>query len=120
MDWVASANLLSQLPLLPLGWLRKRFPEIDGAALEEWGTKLMRQHLDYLAAFAAPVCMLADMEQTVYDQNGNITEHADFSAKLGLEHQILTQWRWDIAPPGEIAPGIGRYHRVATLAIKRN
>jgi len=120
IDWVASANLLSQLPLLPLGWLRKRFPEIDGAALEEWGTKLMRQHLDYLAAFAAPVCMLADMEQTAYDQNGNITEHTDFSAKLGLEHQILTQWRWDIAPPGEIAPGIGRCHRVATLAIKRN
>lgn len=120
VDWVASANLLSQLPLLPLGWLRKRFPEIDEATLEEWSTKLMRQHLDYLAAFPAPVCMLADMEQMTYDRNGKITEHADFAAKLGLEHQVLTQWRWDIAPPGEIAPGIGRYHRVATLAIKRN
>lgn len=119
IDWVASANLLSQLPLMPLEWLRKRFPEIDEATLEEWGVRLMRQHLDYLAAFTAPACLLADMEQTTYDRNGEIIEHADFAAKLGLEHQTLAQWRWDIAPPGEIAPGFGRFHRVASIVMKR-
>lgn len=118
IDWVASVNLLSQLPLLPLDWLRKRFPGIDGAVLEEWGTQLMRQHLDYLAAFAAPACLLADMEQTTYRRNREIIEHADFATKLGLEHQALTQWRWDIAPPGEIASGIGRFHRVAAVTMK--
>lgn len=118
VDWVASVNLLSQLPLLPLDWLRKRFPEIDEAVLEEWGARLMRQHLDYLAAFAAPACLLADMEQTTYGPNGEVIGHADFIAKLGLTQQTLAQWRWDIAPPGEIAPGIGRFHQVAEFTVK--
>ncbi len=118
VDWVASVNLLSQLPLLPLDWLRKRFPGIDEVMLEEWSTQLMRQHLDYLAAFAAPTCLLADMEQTTYEQNGEVIEHADFAAKLDFEHQAFAQWRWDIAPPGEIASGIGRFHRVAAYTVK--
>jgi len=119
VDWVASVNLLSQLPLLPLDWLRKRFPEIDEATLENWGTRLMRQHLNYLATFPAPACMLADIEQTTYAQNGDVTEHADFAEKLGFDHQALAKWRWDIAPPGEIAPGIGRFHCVAALTVNR-
>ena len=118
IDWVASVNLLSQLPLLPLDWLRKRFPGIDEAILEEWGTRLMRQHLDYLAAFAVPACLLADMEQTTYGRNGEVIEHADFAARLGFEHQIFPQWRWDIASPGEIAPGIGRFHRVVAYTVE--
>ncbi|MDD2916197.1 MAG: hypothetical protein PHP70_12865 [Gallionella sp.] len=117
VDWVASVNLLSQLPLLPQDWLRKSFPEINEAVLEEWGTRLMRQHLDYLAAFAAPACLIADMEQTTYGQDGDVVEQADFAAKLGLVQQTLAQWRWDIAPPGEIAPGIGRFHQVAVFTV---
>jgi hypothetical protein len=118
VDWVASVNLLSQLPQLPLGWLRKCFPEIDDTTLEEWSTRLMRQHLDYIAVFTAPACMLVDMEQTTYGRNGQVIERTDFVAKLGLENHVLAQWRWDIAPPGEIAPGIGRFHRVAVITAK--
>jgi hypothetical protein len=118
VDWVASVNLLSQLPQLPLGWLRKRFPEIGDAAMDEYSTRLMRQHLNYIAAFSVPACMLVDMEQTTYGQNGKVIERADFAAKLGLESHALAQWRWDIAPPGEIAPGIGRFHRVAAITVK--
>ena len=117
IDWVASVNLLSQLPLLPQEWLQKHFPEIDEAALEEWGERLMRKHLDYLSAFAAPVCLLADTEQTAYRQNGEVTEHADFAAKLGLGQQAFAQWRWDIAPLGEVAPGVGRFHSVAAFNL---
>lgn len=119
IDWVASVNLLSQLPLLPLDWLRKHFPGISEARLEEWSMRLMRQHLDYLAAFVAPACLLTDMEQTAYGQSGSVIEQADFATKLGLEYQALAQWRWDIAPPGEIASGIGRFHRVAAYIVRR-
>ena len=113
IDWVASVNLLSQLPLLPQDWLRRRFPELDEATLEAWGTKLMRQHLDYLAAFAAPTCLLADMEQVVHDRNGEIIERIDFASRLALDEAAPKQWRWNIAPAGEIAPGTGSFHRVA-------
>jgi hypothetical protein len=117
VDWVASVNLLSQLPLLPLDWLRKCFPGIGEVMLEEWGTRLMRQHLDYLAAFTAPSCLLADAEQTTCGQNGEIIEHADFSAKFDLERHAFAQWRWDIAPMGEIAPQVSRVHRVAACVL---
>ena len=113
VDWVASVNLLSQLQLLPADWLRRRFPDLDEAMLDAWGTRLMRQHLDYLAAFAAPTCLLADMEQTIHGANGDVIERIDFSARLGLNERASEQWRWDIAPPGEIAPSIGSFHRVA-------
>ncbi|MFZ3017626.1 MAG: hypothetical protein WA056_04085 [Gallionella sp.] len=113
IDWVASVNLLSQLPLLPLDWLSRRFPELDHATLDSWGTRLMRQHLDYLAAFAAPTCLLADMEQIVHNSDGKIIERIDFVSQLGFDDTTPDQWRWDIAPPGEIAPGIGSFHRVA-------
>lgn len=117
VDWVASVNLLSQLPLLPLDWLRKRFPGIDETVLEDCGAQLMRQHLDYLAAFTAPVCLLADVEQTTCARNGEIIEHADF-AITSAEHQPFAQWRWDIAPPGEITPDTSRFHRVAARIVK--
>jgi hypothetical protein len=113
IDWVASVNLLSQLPLLPQDSLRARFPELDETTLEAWGTRLMRQHLDYLAAFTAPTCLLADMEQTIHEANGAVIERINFAARLGLDEEELDQWRWDIAPPGEIAPGVGSFHRVA-------
>lgn len=113
IDWVASVNLLSQLPLLPADCLRQHFPELDEAMLEAWGTQVMRQHLDYLAAFAAPTCMLADMEQTVLNLDGEVIENIDFAARLGLDMPPSKEWRWDIAPPGEIAPDIGSFHRVA-------
>lgn len=116
IDWVASVNLLSQLPLLPRDSLRARFPTLDETTLEAWGTRLMRQHLEYLAEFPAPTCLLADMEQTIHDHNGAVIEAIDFAAKLGLDIGASQQWRWDIAPPGEIAPDILSFHRVAALA----
>lgn len=117
VDWVASVNLLSQLPLLPLDWMRVRFPETNEAILEQWSTRLMRQHLDYLATFTAPVCLLADMAQTTYGKSGEIIDQADFSMGFGLDEQVLQQWRWDIAPVGEIAPGVGRFHRVVARSM---
>jgi hypothetical protein len=117
IDWVASVNLLSQLPLLPLRWLREHFPEIGEDALENWSAGLMRQHLDYLAAFAAPVCLLTDMEQTTRGREGEVIECVDLEAKIGLEGKVISQWRWDIAPEGEIVPQINRFHHVAAYIV---
>lgn len=118
IDWVASVNLVSQLPLLPLDWLRKNLHELDETALEAWGAKMMRQHLDYLASFAAPVCLLADSEQTVYKGKEEIIEQIDFTPLLDVGVQPMQQWRWDIAPSGEIAPGTGSYHRVTARILR--
>ncbi|MBS4099044.1 MAG: hypothetical protein KGZ83_19665 [Sulfuricella sp.] len=117
IDWVASVNLLSQLPLLLREWLVKRFPDLSGAVLDGWEEKLMRRHLDYLAGFDATTCLLADTVQTTYDAAGNSLASTEFAARLGLTERIREEWRWDVAPLGEIAPGIGRFHQVAALSL---
>lgn len=118
IDWVASVNLLSQLPLLPQEWLARRFPEMPGDILENWGEQLMRRHLDYLGGFDASVCLLADMEQTTYGAAGEILDRTGFADRLGLREHGGEAWRWEVAPPGEIAPGVGRYHRVAAISLR--
>ena len=118
IDWVASVNLVSQLPLLPLDWLRQQFPELDETMLDAWGTRMMRQHLDYLASFAAPVCLLADKEQTVYHRNGEVAEQIDFSVLLDPVNHPMQQWRWDIAPSGELAPDTGSHHLVTARILR--
>lgn len=116
VDWVASVNLLSQLPLLPQEWMRQHFPEADEPGWAEWGARLMQQHLDYLCAFSAPACLLMDTRQTRSLKNGNILEQRDFSA-LARAGQPFAHWRWEIAPPGEITPDSTRFHEVAALMV---
>lgn len=118
IDWIASVNLLSQLPLLPLTWLRQRFPEASEDEWAGWEERLMRQHLDYLAAFGKPACLLADAEQTTVGANGEILEHNDFSGLLDGWGRPLSGWRWDIAPEGEIAPGMARHHLVTARVLR--
>lgn len=118
IDWIASVNLLSQLPLLPLAWLRQRFPEASEDEWAGWEERLTRQHLDYLAAFGKPACLLADVEQTTVGTNGDILEHNDFGGLLDHWGQPLSDWRWDIAPVGEIAPGTARHHLVTARVLR--
>jgi len=97
IDWVASVNLISQLP--------ESGPD---------GLAAMRAHLAYLARFAAPVCVLADMEQTTSGASGAGIEHRDYRPLFSGWHRV-GEWRWDVAPAGELTGGLTRHHRVMRL-----
>ena len=112
VDWVLSANVLSQLPLLPVAWLTRRRPDIGDAALDHFGRSLMLRHLDLLANFDAERLLLADAEHTVRDAAGTIVEHTDFAGALGLDGHAFASWQWPLAPAGELAGGWSREHRV--------
>lgn len=112
IDWVLSANLLSQLPLLPVAWLARRRPAPDETTLERFGRRLMQRHLDLLASFDAERLLFADAEHTVRDAAGTIVEHTDFAGALGLDEHAFASWSWPLAPPGELAAGWSREHRV--------
>lgn len=118
IDWVASVNLLSQLPLKPLAWLAKKFPELSETELAEFATHIMQQHLHYLAQFSAPVCLLTDIEQSTYNAAMERLEHTDFSEQFSFVQPPYNTWLWDIAPLGEIAPKLGRVHRVVAYHLK--
>jgi hypothetical protein len=97
IDWIASVNLVSQLPF--------RGPD---------GRDAMRAHLAALERQDAPACVLADLEQVTLDSVGRVVEREDFQPLL-RDWARLDEWRWDVAPPGELGGGLQRYHRVARL-----
>lgn len=114
VDWVASVNLLSQLARAPQSWLRAHRPELGEAAIARYGDGLIERHLEWLERFSAPVCLLTDIEQTRLDANGQPLEYRDLRPFLET-WRLEDSWRWDIAPPGELADGQSAFHRVAAF-----
>lgn len=118
ISWVASVNLLSQLASLPQGWLHERRPDLAESAVSRYGEALMANHLEWLSRFRAPVCLLADIEQTTLDAHGIVLDGQDFRPLLA-DWRVLSEWRWDLAPTGELTGGQSAFHRVAALARQR-
>ncbi len=98
IDLVVSANLLSQLPLLPCAWLGV---EPDGA----FARTLVEGHLAWLRSFPR-ACLVTDW-QRVYS-TGEV-EDALAGAALPAGGR---EWTWAVAPRGEIARGVGLDLRV--------
>jgi hypothetical protein len=118
IDWVASVNLLSQLPNLVEPCLRRHFAAWDETRIHAYAYSLMSHHLASLGRFHAPVCLLTDVEQVTLAEDGRVMARTDFQTMLG-DWVVHSDWRWDIAPPGELGDGLSRYHQVAALIQKR-
>jgi len=112
VDWVVSCNALSQLPLLPVAWLKRRNPQLADADLERWGRHIMARHLAWLGTLGSERCLIADAVQTTYDRRGTVLERADFAAAFGLDRHAYATWEWPVAPPGELSDGLYASHRV--------
>jgi hypothetical protein len=102
LDFVYSANLLSQLPLHALAALRKRDPAPDGEALQAFAASLVRAHLDALRALPCPVCLVADTLERSYAGHC-LNDETDllYGVPLSLPGE---SWAWQLAPRGEISP----------------
>jgi len=108
VDLVISANLLSQLPLLPIEYAaRHRLTRSKSLAGD-----IVRNHLDGLRGFGCRVCLLTDTEQIIRDRQGNVQERSDLLFGVALPSPPLS-WEWTIAPVGEIDGDSERVHRVA-------
>lgn len=103
-DLVISANLLSQLPLIPLltrGAARFRRRECEA---EAWSRAIMQAHLDDLAAGPGRPCLISEWRRRWFDRNGN-----EVDSELPLSGVMLPApsdcWSWTVAPPGELSGG---------------
>lgn len=104
LDFVYSANLLSQLPLHALAALRKRDPAPDAEALHAFAASLVRAHLDALGALSCPVCLIADtLERSYAGQCLNDETDLLYGVPLSLPGE---SWTWHLAPRGEISPDL--------------
>lgn len=104
LDFVYSANLLSQLPLHALAALRRRSPAPDEAALGDFAASLVRAHLEALRALPCAACLVADSLER--SSTGDVLDHeADllYGVPLDLPGE---RWTWQLAPRGEISPGL--------------
>ena len=61
-----SANLVSQLPLVPLRQMDKRWP---GSDLPAYGRAIVAAHLNHLRGFDCPTLLVGDVQRRV-DEGG--------------------------------------------------
>ena len=106
-DFAVSANLLSQLPVFPLGHLGER---LAPAELEGFARALIERHLEGLRALAPLSCLITDFEH-LYVDGERLIERDDplYGAALPPSN---TEWLWEIAPRPEDAPDYDRRYRV--------
>jgi hypothetical protein len=96
LDWVISANLLSQLA--------EDAPEGTEASVVD-------THLSALSALRAPVTLITDVDYRVFDRAGQLIDEADllYGHELPLPE---SRWLWEVSPFGEENPDTRRVHTV--------
>lgn len=115
VGYVVSANVVSQLPVLPLEWLGRRFALAEPAG-QDLARRLVQGHLDYLRKFACPVCLISDTARIYSDGQGREIERDD--ALHGVELGPVDEaWSWPVAPPGELDRRYGLTNEVAAVRL---
>ncbi|WP_439514678.1 hypothetical protein [Oceanibaculum nanhaiense] len=108
-DLVISLNLMSQLAYVPVSQL-----ELLGQTEEQtdaFAAGLVRAHLGWLRRQPGRVCLITDIRRIVLDPQGGVIGEIDPLYGLALP-EGGTEWNWNIAPIGEIAPDYAVRHRV--------
>ncbi|MCJ2051538.1 hypothetical protein [Methylobacterium sp. J-070] len=117
-DLIVSANLLSQLPIVPLD----RYEAADREAPPQLARHLIEAHLaslDALAEQAERVCLITDTVQREEDRAGCVTDSLDLMFGATLPPSDAA-WDWEIAPFGEVDRRQRLIHRVHAYADWRS
>ena len=86
IDLVVSVNILTQLSVLPVHWLRKE-TSISEAQIEQIHYQLLKAHVDYLHKFSGQVGLLTEFQDE---------SHALFDKAWLSEWHEQTQWQWPL------------------------
>lgn len=98
-DLVISANLLTQLPLLPLD-ASTHGDDRQGS----WAEAVMRAHLADLAGGPGVGCLISEWRRRWFDRAGAEIDRERPIDRLDLPAPQRS-WNWTIAPPGELPRG---------------
>lgn len=114
-DLVVSLNVLSQLPVVPNGYLSRRIRSLTDAQIREFSRALVTNHLDWLCSFPGIACLVTDIERLHYDDCGAV--HRERSL-WGVElPEGGRTWLWDLAPRPEMYFHLDVRHRVVGYSI---
>ncbi|MEM6491244.1 MAG: hypothetical protein AAF684_04980 [Pseudomonadota bacterium] len=106
-DLVVSANLATQLPVLPIKHLRRRLGDAYSVeTLDAWSDRIIAAHLAWLRrSFDCPICLFADDWREVQAKDGTVLERRPSLPDEFDAPPPDAEWRWEIAPLGEGPPG---------------
>ncbi|NQV84309.1 MAG: hypothetical protein HQ494_10865 [Rhodospirillales bacterium] len=113
-DLIVSANLLTQLPLAPLGWVQGMGEVYSKDETRTFARAIIDHHLEFLKHQTGRVCLLSETERQIL-QGGEVLEVIDplFGAALPMSG---LKWNWNIAPRPEITPHIDLRFRMTGIA----
>ncbi|MBN67004.1 MAG: hypothetical protein CMM94_05500 [Rickettsiales bacterium] len=109
-DLVVSANILSQLPVLPNEYLSRRIPSLEKEQTSAFSRTLVESHLDWISSFPGVTCLIADLER-LYCKEKEIVRREGSLWGVTLPG-AGEQWIWDLAPRPEIDFQLDIRHRV--------
>lgn len=113
LDFVISANLLSQIGIGAARQLERDEPAME----EEQRTELLRRvievHVEGLAGLSCPALMVTDTGFDIVDREGVTVDRADLVHGARLP-DALREWPWTVAPRGEASRRYTLRHRVMT------
>lgn len=94
-DWVISANLLSQIPLM----ISEILP-MTTETYEKFARSVRDQHIERLFDQAPKVLLFADFETRYIAQEGELLKTEGYEANL-RSLKFDREWLWEISPYGE-------------------
>ncbi|MEE8630013.1 MULTISPECIES: hypothetical protein [Methylobacterium] len=111
-DLVISANLLSQLPILPVARLEAAGRLGAFTDPDAFGQRIVAAHLAALADLSARICLVTDRDETEEDRDGRPIARLDLL--YGIDPGPAPRsWDWILAPFGEEARDRRLVHRVS-------
>ena len=109
-DLVVSANILSQLPVLPNEYLSRRIRLVGQEQVSAFSKAVVENHLDWISSFPGVTCLIADLERLQYNEKKFVSREASLWGVTLPEGG--RQWIWDLAPRPEIDFRLDIRHRV--------
>ena len=113
-DLVASVNVLSQLPVVPNGYMSRRIRSLTEAQTREFSRALVTNHLDWLCSFPGIACLITDLERLCYGDCGLVSREESLWGVALPEGG--RDWLWDLAPRPEMYFHLDVRHRVGGYA----
>ncbi len=117
IDFVVSANIASQLPLLPRAWLSKH-GAISEDELMDVSQGLIGAHFYYLSLFEAQIVLMTDRHYQTRNKEGLVISEKSALYGVALPKHHKTRWDWHLAPAPELHPEYDRVHQVVAQSWK--
>ena len=113
VDFVASVNLLSQLPHLPTAYLDKNAPRPESET-DAFARRLIESHLEYLQRLPGVVALITDVEKQQVDRGGKVIERFDILYEARPPRHD-DEWFWEHVPLNHLSPEWAYHRRVIAV-----